>query len=185
MRVLGLAPDVVRRLEGEQRGGQIGLDEGHCSGVLQQTHHRPIFSIRLPRVRREADTDIEALDLDGVLQRHGYACQRAFQVALLGRPFFGFGEEDLGRAIRLLVGFEGDFAVCAEDIDRVGDILLDVLYEVLDGFAEDGALLRCQGVAVRRWEACNLGSALVLLALAMLCELWGAVNLRGKLELGL
>lgn len=134
---------------------------------------------------REAYTDVEALYLHRVLQRHGYACQRTLQVALFCRPFFGFREEDFGRTVRLLVGFEGDFAVSAEDVNGVRNVLLDVLDKVLDGLAEDRTFLRGQGVAVGRWETRDLARALVLLALAVLCKLQRALDLRGKLELGL
>ena len=170
MRVLAWTPDVVGRFKGKQSCGQVGLDKGDCACVFQEAYHRPVFGIRFPGVRREADGDVEAFHLHRVLERDGDACQRTLQVALIGRPFFGFGEENFGRAVGLFVRFERDFAVGAEDVDGVRDVLLDILDKVLDRLAEYAALLWGQGIAVRRGEVCNLGRALVLLALAVLCK---------------
>jgi hypothetical protein len=60
----------------------------------------------------------------------------------------------------------GDFAVCAQDIDGAGDLLVDILDKLLDGFAEDGAFLRGERVQIWRGECRDLGGAFRLLALA-------------------
>jgi hypothetical protein len=39
------------------------------------------------------------------------------------------------------MGFDGDFAVCAQDVDGARDLLVDILDEFLDGSAEDGPFL--------------------------------------------
>lgn len=148
MWVLAPSPDIVGRFEGEQGGWQVGLDKGDRACIFQQAHHWPIFSVWFPSVRREADGDVEALHLNGVLERDGNAGQRPLQVALLGRPFLGFGKEDLGRAVGLLLRFQSDLAVSAQDVDGAGDALLHILHEVLYGLAEDRALLWRQRIAV-------------------------------------
>lgn len=90
---------------------------------------------------------------------------------MFGCPLFRLGKEDLGCAVGLFVRFERDFAVGAEDVDRVCDVLLNILDEVLNGLAEDRAFLRCERVTVCCRQICDLGCALVLLALAVLCKL--------------
>ena len=141
MWVLALAPDVVCGFERKKRGRQVGLDERHGASILQYFHHDSIFCSRFPNIPRIADRDIEALDLYGVLQRDRNAGKWSFEIHLLLCPLLGFGEEYLRHAIRLLLCLDRDFAVCAQDIDGAGDLLVDILDELLNGFAEDGAFL--------------------------------------------
>ena len=77
-----------------------------------------------------------------------------------------------------------DFAIGAEDVKGISDIFLDILDKLLDGFAKNRALLWSQRIGIGCWEACDLGCALVLLALAILCQLYGTKDFWRKVELG-
>ena len=165
MGVSALAPNIVSRFEGQEGGGEVRFHKGYSPSVFEEAHHRPIFSIRFPSMCREANSDVKAFDLYRILERDGDACQRALQVALFGRPFFSFGEENLGCTVSLFVCLDCDFAIGAEDVDGVSDILLDILDKLLDGFAKNRALLWSQRIAIGCWEVRDLSCALVLLAL--------------------
>jgi len=144
------------------------------TSFLQQPHHRPILGIRLSTVAREPHGDIKARDLYRVLQRHGYSRQWALQIDLVFRPCLSFREQYLRHTVCLLLCLYCYLAVCAQDIDGTGDLLVHILDELLDWLAEDGAFLRRKGVEVWLWEGCNLGGAFGLLALAAirLARVW-------------
>jgi hypothetical protein len=89
----------------------------------------------------ETNRNIETLDLDGVLERDWNTGKRALQIDLVLSPMLSFRKQNLGSAVCLVVCLERYFGVGAQDVDGVGDTLVDILDEVLDGLAENGALL--------------------------------------------
>jgi hypothetical protein len=130
----GIAPGLVSRIQGS------GNVNHTC--ILQQPDHGTIFSVGLSSVLREADRNIETSHLYRVLQRHGYSSQRALEIDLLPRPFFSLGEEYFGQTVCLLVCLDGDLSIGTQDIDGTCYLLVDILNEILDGFAQNRAFLR-------------------------------------------
>lgn len=148
MWIQSAAPYVVGGLEGEQRCGEIRLDEwnGTCnsrqrtgSGCniywscpwwrltrgFQDLDQRSILLRHLARVDRVTHAHVKAADGDRVLQRHRYPRQRAFEIhALTSCPFLRFGQHHLGETIGLLVGTEGRLAIAAENLDGRDGILV-------------------------------------------------------------
>jgi hypothetical protein len=67
------------------------------------------------------------------------------------------------------VRLDGDFAVCAEDVDGASDLLVYILDELLDGSTEDGAFLGRKRVEVGCRKSRDLGGSFRLLALTVEC----------------
>jgi hypothetical protein len=89
----------------------------------------------------ETNRDIETLDLDGVLERNWDTGKRTLQIDLVLSPLLSLRKQNLGSAVCLVVCLERYFGVGAQNVDGVSDTLVDILDEVLDGLAENGALL--------------------------------------------
>lgn len=142
MRILALAPNIVGGLEGEECGREVGFDKGHRASVLEQPHHGAIFGMWFVDVPRISYRAVIALDLYRVLQRDWNAREWALEIALLLCPTFTFGEQDLRHAVGLFLCLRCDFAVCADDVNGVGDLVVDILNKLLDRLLKDGAFLR-------------------------------------------
>lgn len=150
MRVAAAAPDVVCGLEGEERDGDVCLDEGYRAGLLEEAYVDPVSGLRLPRVARVPDAGVEAADMDGVLYGDGDAGEGPGEVDFLFGPSLGFGEEDLGQAVCFGVGGGGSFAVGAEDGCGGRGFGLDIADELLDGLVEDLLLVGGEEFVVGR-----------------------------------
>lgn len=75
VRIVGAAEDIVGRLKGEEGDGDVGLDERHGAGVLEQPHDRGIVGGGFVDPFGVADAGVVTLDVDGVFEGHGYTCQ--------------------------------------------------------------------------------------------------------------
>lgn len=64
------------------------------------------------------------------------------------------------------MGLDRDLPICTQDIDGIGDLLVNVLNKLLYRFAEYCSFLWGQRIAIGSWKVCDLGSSLGLLALA-------------------
>jgi hypothetical protein len=167
VRVLALTPDIVGRFKREKSCGKVGFDKGHGTSIFQKLHHGTIFGIWLSCVLGEADGAVKTLDLNRVLERDGDSGKRTLQVNLVLGPLLSLGKQNLSGTVGLVMCLERYFGVGTQDVDGVGDALVDILDEVLNGLTKNGALLCGEGRVVMLWQRRDLRRSLVLLALAV------------------
>jgi hypothetical protein len=142
------APERGGGFEGEEGYGESGFDVWYCTGFFEDPYHRAILRIRFSHITRIADADIESANSNGVFERDGYPGQRAFLVHLLC-PCFCLGKHNLSETIGLCMGLDSDLSVGPEDIDRLENLLVDILDELFDGLLKDLAVLGGYGAQIR------------------------------------
>jgi hypothetical protein len=167
MRIRATTPYIVRRLETQEGNWEIGLDVWNRTCIFQNPNHNSIFGAFVSDIARVANTGIITTYDYRVLQTDRDTRKGTFHIdRTISCPFFSRRDHNLRQTVRLCMSLQRSFTICMEDINRLNNLLVDILNKLFNWLGKHRSIARCVGTLVGRETLYPL-STLSLLELAV------------------
>ena len=145
----GAAPEIVLRLEAQERNGDVGLDVGDGAGISQDSGSWTLGRTLDANIAAVANSTVVAIHIDSIFQADRDASKRSLHVdrSVLD-PFLRRRDHDLGDAVCLFLGLDRNLAVCMQELRGSTGVLVNLADELLDGLVNDFPVEDTEGTMV-------------------------------------